>query len=149
MNRRTFNKILSGAATLGGVTPGVGGIAQAHSIDSAGDVKFATKWPGQVYRRLLIDTHIPDWDPLFLSRFDTAEYVDIIARAGFQNHLFGAIRRGIEGKDDFIVLRYAAEDRAHTTKIFGEVLLFPVDRDDDTEEHAGFCCANTQGLTIE
>ena len=84
MNRRTFNKILSGAATLAGVTPGVGGMPQAHPIDSAGDVKFATKWPGQVYRRLLIDTHIPDWDPLFLSRFDTAEYVDTVARAGFQ-----------------------------------------------------------------
>jgi hypothetical protein len=80
MDRRTFNKLL-GTATLGGVAPGFDGVAQARSIDSAGDVKFSTQWPQQVYRRLLVDTHIPDWDPLFLSRFDSAEYVDTISRA--------------------------------------------------------------------
>src|ERR1019366_3749607 len=83
MDRRTFNKLLS-TATLGGVTTGLDGAAQTHSIDSASEVKFSTEWPRQVYRRLLVDTHIPDWDPLFLSRFDTAQYVDTIARAGFQ-----------------------------------------------------------------
>ena len=83
MNRRTFNKLLSGA-TVGTIAPALQGGARAYPVDSAGDVQFATKWPGQVYRRLLIDTHVPDWDPLFLSRFDTAEYVDTIARAGFQ-----------------------------------------------------------------
>jgi len=84
MDRRTFNKIIS-TATIG-ITPNLKGIAQAHPGTMPRDdgVKFSSKWPEQVYRRLLVDTHIPDWDPLFLSRFDTAEYVDIIARAGFQ-----------------------------------------------------------------
>jgi len=44
-----------------------------------------SKWPDQVFRRLLVDTHVPDWDPVFLSRLDPVEYVDCIARAGFQS----------------------------------------------------------------
>ncbi len=84
MNRRTFNKLIS-SATLGSVTPSLNGTASAGPASFADDgVKFSTEWPKQVYRRLLIDTHIPDWDPRFLSRFDTAEYVDTIVRAGFQ-----------------------------------------------------------------
>ena len=84
MNRRTFNKLIS-SATLGSVTPGLNGTASASPASFTDDgVKFSTKWPDQVYRRLLVDMHIPDWDPLFLSQFDTARYVDIIARAGFQ-----------------------------------------------------------------
>ena len=84
MDRRTFNKLIS-SATLGSVTPSLNGTASAGPASFADDgVKFSTEWPKQVYRRLLIDTHIPDWDPLFLSRFDTAEYVDTIVRAGFQ-----------------------------------------------------------------
>jgi hypothetical protein len=86
MDRRTFNKLIS-TATIG-MTPNLKGIAQAHPGAMPGDdgVKFATKWPEQVYRRLLIDTHIPDWDPLFLSRFDTAEYVDIMSPARASNN---------------------------------------------------------------
>ena len=45
------------------------------------------------YRRLLIDTHIPDWDPGFLRRFDPAAIVDAARHAGvtglmvyFQSH---------------------------------------------------------------
>ena len=34
---------------------------------------------------MLVDTHVPDWDPVFLSRLNPAEYVDCIARAGFQS----------------------------------------------------------------
>ena len=83
MNRRTFNKILSGT-TLGGITPGLKAAVPGLPADSAPDAKFTTQWPGQVYRRILIDTHIPDWDPLFLSQFDTEKYVDTIVRAGFQ-----------------------------------------------------------------
>ena len=85
MDRRTFNKLIGGAA-LGSQAPALDGLAQAHPGTLMGNdgVKFTTEWPRQVYRRLLVDTHIPDWDPLFLSRFDTAQYVDTIARAGFQ-----------------------------------------------------------------
>jgi hypothetical protein len=85
MDRRTFDKLISTAA-LGSETHGAKALAEAQPGPSfANDgVKFTTEWPGQVYRRLLIDTHIPDWDPLFLTRFDTAEYVDTIVRGGFQ-----------------------------------------------------------------
>jgi hypothetical protein len=44
-----------------------------------------TKWPGGAYRRLLVDTHVPDWDPHLLANFDAAEYVQTIAQAGFQS----------------------------------------------------------------
>ena len=63
MNRRTFNKLIS-SATLGSVTPGLNGTASASPASFTDDgVKFSTKWPDQVYRRLLVDMHIPDWDP--------------------------------------------------------------------------------------
>ena len=44
-----------------------------------------TRWPDQVYRRLLVDMHVPDWHPDLLSRFDPVDYVETIARAGFQS----------------------------------------------------------------
>jgi len=43
-----------------------------------------TKWPCGAYR-LLVDTHVPDWDPHLLANFDTAEYVQTIAQTGFQS----------------------------------------------------------------
>jgi len=33
---------------------------------------------------MLVDMHIPDWDPRFLAKFDAQSYVDLIAGAGFQ-----------------------------------------------------------------
>ena len=33
------------------------------------------RWPDQVYRRSLIDMHIPDWDPALLSKFDAHDIV--------------------------------------------------------------------------
>jgi hypothetical protein len=74
------------------------------------------KWPDQVYRRLLVDTHVPDWDPLLLSRFDPADYVATIAGAGFQSLMqyaiscaglclwqtkIGTMHRGMRGRDYF------------------------------------------------
>ena len=44
-----------------------------------------TKWPDNVYRRLLVDMHVPDWHPDLLSRFDPVDCVATIARAGFQS----------------------------------------------------------------
>jgi hypothetical protein len=43
------------------------------------------KWPSQTYRRYLIDMMAPDWDPMFLSRFDSEDYVRTIADAGFES----------------------------------------------------------------
>ncbi len=59
-----------------------GGIQQTEAPENATQ---PSKWPDQVFRRLLIDTHIPDWDPAFLSRLDPVGYVDCIAQAGFQS----------------------------------------------------------------
>jgi hypothetical protein len=30
------------------------------------------RWADRSFRRILIDTHIPDWDPAFLEKFDVA-----------------------------------------------------------------------------
>ncbi len=134
MNRRTFNNLIS-IATLGSVTPELHGMAPASPIALTDDgVKFSTKWPQQVYRRLLVDTHIPDWDPLFLSRFDTAQYVDTIARAGFQqlaaytnshvglalwNTQVGQMHANLHGRDMFGEIVAEARRRGlHTAAYF-------------------------------
>lgn len=48
-------------------------------------MKPPTRWPDEVYRRLLVDMHVPDWHPDLLSHFDPVEYVETIAKAGFQS----------------------------------------------------------------
>jgi hypothetical protein len=82
MNRRTFNAILSGGtmslaaeAWPKGKAPGNSPIVEAPDQPA--------KWPEGAYRRLLVDTHVPDWDPHLLANFDPAAYVRIIADAGF------------------------------------------------------------------
>ena len=51
-----------------------------------GGVSQTTKWPDNVYRRLLVDMHVPDWHPDLLSRFDPVDCIATIARAGFQSY---------------------------------------------------------------
>ncbi len=73
------------------------------------------KWPGETYRRLLVDTHVPDWDDL-LANFDAADYVGTIARGNFQalmqyatSHVglclwrtqLGQMHAGMRGRDYF------------------------------------------------
>jgi len=84
MNRRTFNTILGGGAmTLAAEAwPKDNSPANSQRVDIEGQ---PTKWPGGAYRRLLVDTHVPDWDPHLLANFDAAEYVQMIAQAGFQS----------------------------------------------------------------
>ena len=51
---------------------------------------------GGAYRRLLVDTHVPDWDPRLLAKFDAAEYVRTIAQAGFDlRHAVRQVARGV------------------------------------------------------
>jgi hypothetical protein len=38
-------------------------------------------WAARSYRANLIDMHIPDWDPVFLSRFDSVRYVELLRKA--------------------------------------------------------------------
>jgi hypothetical protein len=114
MERRTFNK-LAGMAVMGGM----GGlpILGAHpGLPSGPDASPAVKWPSQTYRRLLIDTHVPDWDPRLLADFDATEYVSTIAGAGFQSFMqyanshvglclwrtkIGQMHAGMKGRDYF------------------------------------------------
>ncbi len=81
MNRRSFNKIvLSGltSAALETRDPRASKAQEANALQKKGT------WPTTVYRRLLVDTHVPDWNPILLSRFDPVHYVSTIAQAGFQ-----------------------------------------------------------------
>ena len=76
----------------------------------------AVKWPSQTYRRLLVDTHVPDWDDRLLASFDAADYVSTIANAGFQSLMqyanshvglclwrtkIGQMHRNMKGRDYF------------------------------------------------
>ena len=80
MDRRSFNKLMSAGAIGISADPRVH--AQIQQTAAVEDAMRPSRWPDQVFRRLLVDTHVPDWDPLFLSRLDPVEYVDCIARAG-------------------------------------------------------------------
>jgi hypothetical protein len=114
MDRRTFNTLIAnGLVGLGGT--------RGYAVESQGTVtpsekQPASKFPDQVYRRLLVDTHVPDWDPLLLSRFDPVDYVSTIADAGFQSLMqyaiscaglclwhtkIGTMHRGMGGRDYF------------------------------------------------
>ena len=41
-------------------------------------------WPRTAYRRFLVDTHIPDWHPDQLAKFDAASFVSAMQRGGAQ-----------------------------------------------------------------
>ena len=81
MNRRTFNKVL-GIGAISGVS-GLGPFVRTRVL---GDERGGGdgRWPTGIFRRLLVDMHISDWDPVLLSRFDPEEYVRMIADAGFE-----------------------------------------------------------------
>ncbi len=118
MDRRTFNKTMVGGA-MWLASPSVGSAAMAAEPSPAvSELTGAArpKWPDQVYRRLLVDTHVPDWDPILLSRFDAHDYVNTIANANFQCLMqyaiscaglclwptkIGTVHRGMKGRDYF------------------------------------------------
>jgi len=75
---------------------------------------MARKWFQRGYRRMLVDMHIPDWDPEFLSRYDPAEMVRLYEEAGLTSVMFyaqshvglcywptktGAMHAGLKGRD--------------------------------------------------
>ena len=43
------------------------------------------RWYRRAYRRAVIDMHIPDWDPKFLSQFDPTEYAKMLVRSKSQS----------------------------------------------------------------
>ena len=74
------------------------------------------EWPSRTYRRLLVDTHVPDWDDRLLASFDPVDYVSTIAGAGFQSLMqyanshvglclwrtqLGQMHRNMNGRDYF------------------------------------------------
>jgi hypothetical protein len=128
MDRRTFNKSL-GLGTFASLMPiAHGQQSDASHISSSADTAATAKpnvtaqipartveWPSGTYRRLLVDTHIPDWDDLFTD-FDAAEYVKTIAGASFQSLMqyakshvglclwrtkVGQMHKGMKGRDYF------------------------------------------------
>jgi hypothetical protein len=128
MNRRTFNKSL-GLGSLAALMPGAHG-QQNDGSNTSGPKNSAVTakpfvtaqipartaaWPSGTFRRLLVDTHIPDWDDL-LTDFDAADYVKTIADAGFQSLMqyanshaglclwrtkLGQMHKGMRGRDYF------------------------------------------------
>jgi hypothetical protein len=75
----------------------------------------AAEWPSRTFRRLLVDTHVPDWDDL-LTEFNVSDYVNTIAGAGFQSLMqyanshvglclwrtkVGQMHKGMRGRDYF------------------------------------------------
>lgn len=128
MDRRTFNKSLAAGALASGISAAHGegastGEATAgKASEPAAKPEFLAQiparsvaWPGRTFRRLLVDTHVPDWDGL-LTEFDAKAYVNTIADAGFQaltqyanSHVglclwrtkLGQMHRGMRGRDYF------------------------------------------------
>ena len=52
---------------------------RSTALSFDGKVRFMKKdWYKSVYRRNVVDLHIPDWDDSFLSEFDASEYVRLL-----------------------------------------------------------------------
>lgn len=128
MDRRDFNKSVavgafaslipdargrpqSGFRTLGSDEPQV----TAKPDFTAPIPSRTVRWPSRTFRRLLVDTHVPDWDGL-LTEFDAKTYVDTVAEGGFQcltqyanSHVglclwrtkLGQMHKGMRGRDYF------------------------------------------------
>ena len=129
MDRRSFNKSL-GLGAFASLMPGAAhgqqndGSHTPDAKDPAVTVKpyFTAQipartvdWPSRTFRRLLVDTHVPDWDDL-LTEFDPAEYVKTVAGSGFQSLMqyanshaglslwrtkLGQMHKGMRGRDYF------------------------------------------------
>src|SRR5690242_12034462 len=136
MDRRTFSKLISAGGIAGfghglnleaqpgaissqeGITmkaPDATHDSIAHEGGPASVEKRPVKWPDETLRRLLVDTHVPDWDSL-MANFDAADYVGTIAKANFQalmqyanSHVglslwrtqLGKMHAGMKGRDYF------------------------------------------------
>ena len=50
-----------------------------------------TDWPKRAYARLLIDNHISEDDPSFLTKFDPAQYVAMVKMAGAEASMVYAV----------------------------------------------------------
>ena len=75
-NRRQFLD----TAALATLTLPIVGSTQVGGATPA-DATQTGKWYESAYRRAVIDMHIPDWDPTFLSKFDPDKYADMLVKS--------------------------------------------------------------------
>ncbi len=79
MNRRQFLAVGSLSAMAASV-PLFDSMSVAQPSVAQGE-----KWYEHAYRRAVIDMHIPDWDPAFLSQFDPEQYADMLVKSQAQS----------------------------------------------------------------
>ncbi len=84
MNRRKFNALIGGGA-VGMAAVDWPNMSLGSKSETTTNETLPVAWPQGAFRRVLVDTHVPDWDPRLLSEFDAARYVTIIANAGFES----------------------------------------------------------------
>lgn len=77
LSRREFLETV-GATAAAISLPGAFVVAQSPT-------QSASRWFTHAYRRAVIDMHIPDWDPAFLSKFDPNQYADMLVKSRAQS----------------------------------------------------------------
>jgi hypothetical protein len=111
---------MAALGSMGALTPNLKMKAEQTSLPPLSHITAQipprkVEWPSTTYRRLLIDTHVPDWDSL-LTDFNAAEYVSTVSSAGFQSLMqyanshvglclyrtkLGEMHKGMRGRDYF------------------------------------------------
>jgi hypothetical protein len=85
LSRRAF-LARSGAALAGLAAASTSPIsAPMANLRMANPARPQSRWFEQAWRRAVIDMHISDWDPKFLSEFDADQYVDALVRSRAQS----------------------------------------------------------------
>ena len=85
LDRRTF--LATTSTALGGL---LAATLPPFPIQAAPDTitnppRLIPRWFQNAWRRAVIDMHIPDWDPKFLSEFDADQYVEALFRSRAQS----------------------------------------------------------------
>ena len=136
---------------------------------------MSQRWFQRGYRRMLVDMHIPDWDPAFLSKYDPAEMVRLYQRAGLTSIMFyvqshvglcywptttGKMHAGLNGRDvvgeTVTLLEKAGIDAcAYYSVIFNNwaaiehpewrLVTQNPNREVGLTERYGLCCPNNPG----
>jgi len=87
LDRRSF--LTTTGVAMGALLAG-GGLDLAYPASAAAapetqTEKLKPRWYEHAWRRAVIDMHIPDWDPRFLSEFDADRYVEALVRSRAQS----------------------------------------------------------------
>ena len=183
MNRRTFNWLAGvgaaqalsgqGVSRLGSTPPpSMPGSRQSLFTDPRAYRRGKLRGRRGHYRRLLVDTHVPDWDDRLLASFDASDYVSTIAAAGFQSLMqyanshvglclwrtkIGQMHRNMKGRDYFGEVmeqcrRHGLHRVAYYSLVFDDWayrthpewrILSPDESELDTRERAGALCVNS------